>query len=44
MKQKSAPNASEALEVHILQKIENFEQIDYSEWTTVDRPTMVKVI
>ncbi|KZS06523.1 Cc8L18.2-like protein [Daphnia magna] len=36
--------SSEALEEHILQQIENFEQIDYSEWTTVDRTTMVKVI
>ena len=35
--------SSEALEEHILQQIENFEQIDYSEWTTVDRTTMVKV-
>ena len=38
---KSAPNASKALEVHILKQIENFEQIDYSECTTVDRTTMV---
>lgn len=37
------PSSSEALKEHVLQQIEDFEFIDYSEWTTLDRTTMVKV-